>query len=300
MTRARSRPDLAAARAAVRGAHRRARTSVLGPARLPRRPPRMGSGAGASCGRAFPTASVIKVGIACAALDLVRRRLARLDDQLVLPPRAERVAGGGVLKQLELDRLSLRDAIELMITVSDNAATNAVFERCGGTERGERLPRAARASPRRECSASSTSRESRTTSRAAWACRRRASRRRCSQRLREGEILTPSSAHTCAACSSASTSRISCRAGSAGIPTRSTTAASRPLRVGSKSGELDGIRADVAIVRARGKGTLVLAVFTDGARDLRETVDVEGALAVAECSAAICAGSSASTLSGAA
>ena len=82
----------------------------------------------------FPTASVIKVAVACTALELVHRRRARLDDQLALPPRAERAPGGGVLKQLELDRLSLRDAIELMITVSDNAATNAVIERTGGPE----------------------------------------------------------------------------------------------------------------------------------------------------------------------
>ena len=31
------------------------------------------------------------------------------------------------------------------------------------------------------------------------------------------------------------------------------------------------------------------SVFTDGSEDLRETVDVEGSLAVAECSAAIAA-----------
>ena len=37
------------------------------------------------------------------------------------------------------------------------------------------------------------------------------------------------------------------------------------------------------------RGSIVLAIFTDAGRDLRETVDVEGALAVAECSAAVCA-----------
>jgi hypothetical protein len=62
-----------------------------------------------------------------------------------------------------------------------------------------------------------------------------------------------------------------------------------PIWVGAKSGELDGIRADAAIVRHADRGTLVLAVFTDGARDVRETVDVEGTLAVAECAAAMCA-----------
>ena len=95
------------------------------------------------------------------------------------------------------------------------------------------------------------------------------------------------SALTSAASSSDSTSRTSCRAGSAGtlrpVPR---PRAGRSSRL--KNGELDGIRADVAIVRHAEQGTLVLAVFTDG-RDLRETVDVEGALAVAECSAAICA-----------
>jgi hypothetical protein len=37
------------------------------------------------------------------------------------------------------------------------------------------------------------------------------------------------------------------------------------------------------------RGTVAVAIFTDGAADLRETVDVEGALAVAECGAAIAA-----------
>jgi hypothetical protein len=32
-----------------------------------------------------------------------------------------------------------------------------------------------------------------------------------------------------------------------------------------------------------------VAIFTDGGQDVRETVDAEGALAVAECSAAVAA-----------
>ena len=34
------------------------------------------------------------------------------------------------MKQLEVNELSLRDAIELTITLSDNVATNALLERC--------------------------------------------------------------------------------------------------------------------------------------------------------------------------
>jgi beta-lactamase class A len=61
------------------------------------------------------------------------------------------------------------------------------------------------------------------------------------------------------------------------------------LQVGNKSGELDGLRADAGLIWMRGRGTLALAVFTDGGSDLREASDVEGTLAVAECSAAIAA-----------
>ena len=37
------------------------------------------------------------------------------------------------------------------------------------------------------------------------------------------------------------------------------------------------------------RGTVAVGIFTDGGLDLRESVDVEGALAVAECGAAIAA-----------
>ena len=79
----------------------------------------------------FPTASVIKVGLCCAALELVAQGEADLAETLTLPPPGERVAGGGILKQLEVETISLRDAIELTITLSDNVATNALVERCG-------------------------------------------------------------------------------------------------------------------------------------------------------------------------
>jgi D-alanyl-D-alanine carboxypeptidase len=59
--------------------------------------------------------------------------------------------------------------------------------------------------------------------------------------------------------------------------------------VANKTGELDGIRADAGLLMHSDRGTVAVAIFTDGAADLRETVDVEGALAVAECGAAIAA-----------
>ncbi len=237
---------------------------------------------------AFPTASVIKVAVACAALDLVRRRLASLDDVLLLPPPGTRVAGAGVLKQLDLDRLSLRDAIELMITVSDNAATNAVIERCGGRDAvNAAIPRLGL----RETRLLGAIDFSHVTHDLAGGMGVSTPREQTTllASLARDEIL---SADLCADLR--------------GVLERQHFQDQLPrwlgwnpyaqyhgrdqvLHVASKSGELDGIRADVGLVRHADKGTLALAVFTTGSGDTRETVDVEGALAVAECSAAICA-----------
>ena len=93
----------------------------------------------------FPTASVIKVGLACALLDLVARGEASLDEVLPLPPRGRRVAGGGVLKQLDVERLSLRDLIELAICVSDNVADERDLRALRRRLGGQRLPGGARA-----------------------------------------------------------------------------------------------------------------------------------------------------------
>src|SRR5439155_15707954 len=109
----------------------------------------------------FPTASVIKVGLCCAVLDLVARGEADLSETLRLPPPGRRVAGGGILKQLEVGVVSLRDAIELTITLSDNVATNALLERCDAERVNAYF--AASACRRHAFSVLSTSHGSRTT-----------------------------------------------------------------------------------------------------------------------------------------
>lgn len=235
----------------------------------------------------FPTASVIKVALCCVLLDLVARGRASLDEVIELPPRSDRVVGGGVLKQLEVERLSLRDLVELAICVSDNEATNRIFERCGGepavTAYLDRLGLPSTRMPHpvdfarithdlRGGIGISTPRE----------------QTRLLTLIAQDEILTP---ELCAYLR--------------GVMARQhlTDQVPRwlgwntyaqyhgrawPIWVANKTGELDGIRADVALVRAN-EATVALSIFTDGGRDRRETVDCEGTLAVAECSAAICA-----------
>jgi beta-lactamase class A len=236
---------------------------------------------------AFPTASVIKVGVVCALLELVARERAGLDEQIALPPRAARAPGGGILKQLDVDRLSLRDLVELAIVLSDNAATNAILERCGGAD----AVNGYLASLGLRCTSIqgpidfsrithdlaggigvSTPRDQ-TTLLALLARDRILTTELCSL-LRDvlaRQHLTDQLPRWL------------------GWNTYAQYHGREwPIRVASKSGELDGIRADAGLVEAGGQ-TVALAVFTDGGRDRRESVDCEGTLAVAECSAALCA-----------
>ncbi len=77
------------------------------------------------------TASVIKLPIMITAMKQVEEGTLSLD-QLVTMESSDIVAGSGVLQNLsEGLRLSLRDVMMLMITVSDNTATNMVVRLVG-------------------------------------------------------------------------------------------------------------------------------------------------------------------------
>lgn len=76
------------------------------------------------------SASTIKVIVMIAALRAVRDGRLDLDSMVELPER--RAPGTGVLPELpSVSRMSLRDLVNLMIVVSDNAATNAVIDQVG-------------------------------------------------------------------------------------------------------------------------------------------------------------------------
>ena len=73
------------------------------------------------------TASTIKVAVMVEAFARVAEGHAKWTDELVLE-KSVRYAGSGVLQDLSDGlRLSLRDAVTLMMTVSDNTATNMVL-----------------------------------------------------------------------------------------------------------------------------------------------------------------------------
>lgn len=82
-------------------------------------------------GAPFTAASVIKIPIMMAAFHEARCGNLRLDDAIVLGKK-DKVGGSGVLKELHTGlQITLLDAINLMIVVSDNTATNLVMDAVG-------------------------------------------------------------------------------------------------------------------------------------------------------------------------
>jgi beta-lactamase class A len=77
------------------------------------------------------TASTIKMGILLDAAEQIRAGHASLDEKLVLS-HDNQVEGSGVLGQLDTPlALTLRDTLTLMVILSDNTATNMAIDRLG-------------------------------------------------------------------------------------------------------------------------------------------------------------------------
>ena len=78
-----------------------------------------------------PTASVIKLTVLFDALKQIEERRVRFDDKLVLN-KSDQVQGSGVLRLFDTPAtLTLKDALTMMIDVSDNTATNLAIDHLG-------------------------------------------------------------------------------------------------------------------------------------------------------------------------
>ena len=81
--------------------------------------------------RPVQTASVIKVPVMVEALAQVKTGKRNLDDRIVLREE-DKVPGSGILQLLRPGaQITLEDAIVLMMTLSDNTATNLVIDQVG-------------------------------------------------------------------------------------------------------------------------------------------------------------------------
>ena len=80
------------------------------------------------------TASTIKVAVMIEAFARVAEGKAKWADELVLT-KEKKVTGSGILPEFADGlRLTLRDAVTLMMTMSDNTATNLVIDALGGAD----------------------------------------------------------------------------------------------------------------------------------------------------------------------
>jgi len=86
----------------------------------------------------FPTASAIKLAIVYELYKQVSEGRITLDETLVLD-RSKAVGGSGVLIHMGTPTLSLRDYATLMVTLSDNTATNVLIDRLGMAEISKRM-----------------------------------------------------------------------------------------------------------------------------------------------------------------
>ncbi len=80
----------------------------------------------------MPTASLIKFPVMIAAYEAVDKGKLSLDDMIELK-KDDQVPGSGILTShfSPGTKISLRDAIHLMIVYSDNTATNLVLDKLG-------------------------------------------------------------------------------------------------------------------------------------------------------------------------
>jgi len=78
----------------------------------------------------FPTASTIKLAIVYELFTQAAEGAIRMDETITLD-RRKAVGGTGVLIELGTPTLSIRDYAALMVTLSDNTATNVLIDRLG-------------------------------------------------------------------------------------------------------------------------------------------------------------------------
>ena len=229
---------------------------------------------------AFPAASTIKVFVLQTLLEHAAEGRLGLDDEVTLGA-ADQVTGSGILKDLTPGRrYTLLDLARLMITISDNTATNLLIDALGvptvnasidrhgwsGTHLAGLLqrPDLARAGDTRRSTTSPADLADAFT------------------RLWRGELLPPPLTEL-----AQSIYRKQQRTDQLGrylpFDSYSTETGESALVIASKSGSIRGVRNDAGVIE-RGPSRYVLAVMTEGCPDLRFHPDNLGAVVVAKVS----------------
>jgi beta-lactamase class A len=243
------------------------------------------------------TASVIKLAILYHAMVQVREGKARWDEPLILHPK-EAVAGSGILTFLDTPvTLTLKDVLTMMVIVSDNTATNLAIDRFGidpvnarvealGLENTHLYKKvffsATGAMPADQPKfglGKTTPREMAYLMEAIGLCHLH----------QQGTATTPGAAHFAptddadrAVCAVA-LNMLKNQFYRETIPRylEAVDTSENGTAIASKTGSLDAVRNDVAIVLGK-SGPMVLSIFTYGNRDQGWTVDNEAEVFIAK------------------
>jgi beta-lactamase class A len=209
----------------------------------------------------FPTASTIKLSILYELLKKAEEQKLVLDKP-VLVEKSQMSGGSGVLQHLSAPMLSLIDHAALMMILSDNTSTNVVIDAVGMidvTSRMKTLGLGDIQLRRKMMDADAVRRGDENVASPA-------SLARMAEIVWRGEGLRPDSRDAAR--------RILYQVGGqirAAIPSR--------VRVASKTGSLDGVRAEAAVVELDGRPFALAAMTTylrndaDGERAIREVAD---------------------------
>jgi beta-lactamase class A len=236
------------------------------------------------------TASTIKLPIMAAAFDLAARGELRWDERLTLR-REDIVSGSGVLREFTPgESFRVDDLVRLMIVVSDNTCTNLVLDRIGGDTVNAFLDRIGlpRTRTLRKIRGDGTQLKAAT----GWSA---AGRLEENQRFGIG-VSTPREMarlmellHTGklvnAEASAAMLAILRRQQYKDGIGRRLGPGAS----VASKSGALDALRSDVALVTTKA-GAFAIAITVDGMKQVDYSEDNAGSIMIAEMAKAIVGG----------
>ena len=227
---------------------------------------------------AVRTASTIKLAIMMAIFDAVARGQAKFDELLTITPR-EKVAGSGVLGTEFSDgvQLPLRDAMHLMIVMSDNTATNMILERFTadavnayldriGIKTTRSMRKILGAGPAQGLSAAGKLSEN-----AKYGIGKSSPLDMASmlERIERGEIVSPDASKEMIAVLKRNQDNTGIVRRLNGIP------------VAHKTGALDALRADVGIAYAK-TGRIVMAIYVDGMAKPDWSPDNAGSILIAD------------------
>ncbi|MER3427660.1 MAG: serine hydrolase [Pyrinomonas sp.] len=217
------------------------------------------------------TASTIKVPIMVEVFARVAEGKAKWTDELILT-EASKVSGSGILLELSDGlRLNLRDAVRLMIVVSDNTATNLLLDRITTDAVNDRMDSLGLRQTRvlRKVGGGGESRAGAISENKRFGLGVSTPREMVMllEKLERGEVISPEASREMIAIMKRQQYRD-------GIPR-----ALRGVEVANKTGALDRLRSDVGIVYTS-RGRIALAITCDDMPETLWSVDNPGLILI--------------------